>query len=84
MSATVPMPAIRDLNPMVGVYGSGPTGARCEHCVNLRTVTGKSRISADGRAHNSKPLTLFRCVKVSDEEPWSISFAACSEFQRAR
>jgi hypothetical protein len=66
---------------MTDAHGVGPTGMRCENCAHLRALIGKSRIEHNGQAHNSKPLTMFRCANVASEH-WSIQFAACGLFAR--
>lgn len=81
MAATNPAAIAHMVTLMRLDHGSGPAGATCEHCAHLRTVTGKSRMEINGKAHNSQSMTLFRCVFVPSE-PWSLRFEACARFQR--
>lgn len=79
MAATVPHVAGRTV--MQERCGDGPVGVTCAGCDALGSITGEARISLDGRAHNSKPMTLFQCQYAPDE-PWSVEFRSCAMFQR--
>jgi hypothetical protein len=82
MAATAPAPPM--LTAMQARYGNGPAQMLCENCEHLRCVSGDSRIVQNGKAHNSKPLLLFRCARAIDNDHWSLKFGSCGLFRWAR
>lgn len=72
-----------DATDMRIAHGAGPAGARCTNCEHLVARTGERRTGLDGRAHKTRPLTIFFCSRADTTSPWSVKFGACALFRKA-